>query len=84
MLVALNKSVGSVAGCALCNGNNGNKQRVATDLSFVVELKVFFFPWLFTGASSPSFLSLVSIETPKWNFVCPEEEERGATSTSIE
>ncbi len=35
-----------------------------------------FFPWLSTGASSPSFLSLVSFcvfffETPEWNFVSP-------------
>jgi hypothetical protein len=46
--------------------------------SFVVELKVFFkkIPWLSTGASSPSFLSLVSFyvfffKTPEWNFVFP-------------
>jgi hypothetical protein len=26
----------------LCIGNNGNKQKVALDISFAVELKVFF------------------------------------------
>jgi len=61
----------------LCSGSSGDKQRVAADLSFAVELKVFFFfPWLSTGASSPSSLSLVSFcvffdETPEWNFVSP-------------
>jgi hypothetical protein len=45
----------------LCNNSSGDKQRVVADVSFGVELKVFFFfLWLSTGASSPSFLSLVS------------------------
>jgi hypothetical protein len=30
----------------LCNDNNGDKQKVAADLSFVVELKGFFFFFL--------------------------------------
>ncbi len=63
----------------LCSGSSGDEQRVAADLSFfAVESKVFFFFffWLSTGASSPSFLSLVSFcvffdETPEWNFVSP-------------
>jgi hypothetical protein len=64
----------------LCNCSNGDKQRVAQDLSFVVELKVFFkkIPWLSTGASSPSFLSLVSFASffsrPQSGILCLQME----------
>jgi hypothetical protein len=40
----------------LCTGNSDDKQRLAPDLSFAVELKVFFLknPWLSTGQTNKS------------------------------
>jgi hypothetical protein len=52
-------SKGALERWFLCNTNSGDKQRVDSNLSFIMELKVLFlfFPWLSTGASSPSFIS---------------------------
>ncbi len=43
----------------LCNGSSGDKQKVAADLCFDVELKVFFFLGFLLELLRLSFLSLV-------------------------
>ncbi len=72
-------SEGTLERWLLCSGSNGDKQGVAANLSFAMELKVFFFffPLAFYWSFFP-FLSLTGFffciffyETPEWNFVSP-------------
>jgi hypothetical protein len=59
----------------LCNSSSGNKQKVAADVSFAVELKVFFSFFLFLAFywSFVPFLSLTGF------FLCAVEGGEVAT-----